>query len=92
MFLFLEKRLANLSANDRACRLRARSVLSQLDATNFPATVMKIVASGRTAETGRFVFFQKATKTRLSGPMAIAKIGELRHKLIGDLLGREDSG
>jgi zinc transport system ATP-binding protein len=62
--------------------------LSQLDA-NFPATVYEIVASGRTAGNGPFHIFSKSDKEAVERAMAIAKVGELRRKLIGDLSGGE---
>jgi len=62
--------------------------LSQLDA-NFPATVYEIVASGRTAGNGPFHFFSQDDKAAVERALAISKVGELRHKLIGELSGGE---
>lgn len=62
--------------------------LSQLDA-NFPATVYEIVASGRTALNGPFHFFSKHDKEAVERALTIAKVGDLRQKLIGDLSGGE---
>jgi len=62
--------------------------LSQLDA-NFPATVYEIIASGRTAGNGLFRLFSKSDKDAIERAMTIAKVGELRNKLIGDLSGGE---
>ena len=60
--------------------------LSQLDA-NFPGTVYEIIASGRTALNGPFHLFSKSDKEAVERALAIANVGELRRKLLGDLSG-----
>jgi zinc transport system ATP-binding protein len=62
--------------------------LSQLDA-NFPGTVEEIVASGRTPANGLFHIFSKQDKAAVERAIAIAQVGDLISKLVGDLSGGE---
>jgi zinc transport system ATP-binding protein len=54
---------------------------------HFPATVREVVESGRTARVGMFRNFSKKDHEAVDAAMEIARIGDLKNKLVGDLSG-----
>ncbi len=56
-------------------------------ASEFPATVEEIVASGRTARAGLFKKFTKEDREKINNAMEITEIHDLRHKMISELSG-----